>query len=613
MKKTNLSRLRFWFHFKNDLGYISCLAIIFSFFGWLVENIARAVMVGTIDNRFHILPFIPVFGLISFAAYIFGNPDKLSFFGHTLFKKNTIANKVMSNILYFLVVYAMVFLGELAIGNAWEAVFGVKLWDYSSQPFHLTQYSSLYTTLGFGSGAYLLLRFGYWPFFRMLKAKVKPSSSGFFIWGYSLLLIDMLVMIIATAVSGEPPVYWSIDIKENGFPIVIAIEATIIQVFFIFLFLCLIANFKYLKPKKRVIEEKGDLTKFAILIPARNESAVIENTLKALQESSYDPEMYDIYVMVTEPDDPTIEICKKFNHVYCYTRTTTTLGKGWVLDEMIKIILKENRQYDCYMMIDADNIVDPMFLSKISDAYQLGYDIVVGNRQNKNPNSSATAGASGLTFSIINYFNGVKSAHDEPVLLTGTGYCIKTSIINAAGGWPFHSLTEDYELSEYARDNKLRTCYVNDAIFYDEQPIHLNDSIKQRTRWVLGFMNNNKVKHEKTLSGVSAFGMAITYIVFLAFNLSLAFIDVFKDQHDFSYLKILLIAFSVYYVLVFILSLVIFIFDRKMYRNITVLNAIKASLFHPVFLATYIISFFRTFKKGHEWETIPHSVNEDKK
>jgi cellulose synthase/poly-beta-1,6-N-acetylglucosamine synthase-like glycosyltransferase len=317
--------------------------------------------------------------------------------------------------------------------------------------------------------------------------------------------------------------------------------------------------------------------------------------------------------MVQEPDDPTIEICKEFSNVYCYVRETTDQGKGYVLDEIVKKILKENRVYDAYLVLDANNIVEYEYLARMNDAFLDGFDIVVGNRNIKNWNSSATSGASGLTFSIINFQNELKTRFGEMVLLTGTGFCIKASIINSLGGWPFYSLTEEYEISKYAEENKLTSCYVSDAIFYDEQPIHLKDFIKQSTRWVKGFMDNQKGLKKINLQGFFAIVAAIDFIAFVLYNLVLSIIELVTGKGHVRHIYFVIASISFYYIVVFVISLIIFLLDRKN-NDIKPITAILVSLYHPIFLATYIISFFRMFKKkGKTWEVIPHSVTDKEK
>ena len=61
------------------------------------------------------------------------------------------------------------------------------------------------------------------------------------------------------------------------------------------------------------------------------------------------------------------------------------------------------------------------------------------------------------------------------------------------GGYPFNSLTEDYELSLYAVLNNLTSTYNTKAKYFDEQPTSYSVTMKQRTRWVKGyFVSRNK-------------------------------------------------------------------------------------------------------------------------
>lgn len=57
-------------------------------------------------------------------------------------------------------------------------------------------------------------------------------------------------------------------------------------------------------------------------------------------------------------------------------------------------------------------------------------------------------------------------------------------------GWNYHTLTEDIEFSADCAYKGIKIGYVYDAVFFDEQPTKLGDSIKQRLRWCKG---NNQV------------------------------------------------------------------------------------------------------------------------
>jgi len=600
---------------KHDLCALCILAIIFSFLGFLLDNLINLIKTGIINNDSFVLPFNASYGFMAFLFYFIGSPSEPAIFGIRLIKKKNKWSVFLSHIVYFIVLYVLILGGGIAIGYFWHFTVQAEIFDYSAWPFHITKYAEMFTSLGFTLFFYLFLRFIYHPMLNILKEKHKPNELIGGVAFYIILLIDLIYgwiqIIRSDAHTGA--IYWELNLRDGSIDGFALANSILIALFYAFLILFLCANLKYFTVKKYTISKKNPETKFAIFIAARNESSVIGDTLDALTNSMYPKKKYDIYVMVEKIEDPTVEICKKYDNVYCYVRETLDQGKGYVLDEIVKRILKENRYYDAYLVLDADNIIDYEFLSRMNDAYQEGFDIVVGNRNNKNWNSSATSGASGLTFSIINFQNELKTRFGEMVLLTGTGFCIKASIINSLGGWPFHSLTEDYEISKYAEENKLSSCYVSDAIFYDEQPIHLKDSIKQRTRWVKGFMDNQKGRKKQNLSGVAAFGLAICFIVFIVYNIVLGIINLVMGSGDKTSIYFAIGAFIAYYVAVFVISMIVFFLDRKN-NDIKPSRIILVSLYHPFFLATYIISFFRIFKKkGKTWEVIPHSVSMNKK
>ena len=96
-------------------------------------------------------------------------------------------------------------------------------------------------------------------------------------------------------------------------------------------------------------------------------------------------------------------------------------------------------------------------------------------------------------FSLMNTIvNKEKVRNNRSILLSGTGFYISGEIIEKLGGFPFNTLTEDYELSLYISANNISSTYNENAIYYDEQPVNMDVSIKQRTRWVKGFFESRK-------------------------------------------------------------------------------------------------------------------------
>lgn len=197
-----------------EFVYLYLMGIAFALLGWLVENCARLFYAGILDSRFHLLPFISPYAMIPFAFHIMlGHPDRLTVFGKKVFREETAKTKLLSNVISFLTICTTVFLGELIVGNAWELLFGVKLWDYSAQIFHVTQYAGLTSTLGFGIGAYLIFRFIYAPALRFIRNKVRYKTALIVCSTLGVLIVlDTLFMGVQIAVFGKPPVYWSVKL-----------------------------------------------------------------------------------------------------------------------------------------------------------------------------------------------------------------------------------------------------------------------------------------------------------------------------------------------------------------------------------------------------------------
>ena len=288
--------------------------------------------------------------------------------------------------------------------------------------------------------------------------------------------------------------------------------------------------------------------------------------------------------------------------------------KGYALDDAIKEILEQKKHYDAYFIFDADNVLDKDYIKNMEEAYEDGYDIGIGYRNTKNGNDSVIAAASSLTFSMINTLgNEHKTKCNNTLTISGTGFYIKGDIVEKLSGYPFNSLTEDYELTLYATLNDLTTTYVKNAIFFDEQPVKYNITINQRTRWIKGFFEARKkyipllLKKEINKNFSSSFHqiMGVTpYILLIIGLLGILLINYFNVKNT-----IILILF-VYLIMVLITS--IMVLKENTYLNINNKMKIKVILYNPIFLTTYIICLFKAIlNKDVKWLKIEHSKSLD--
>ncbi|MBR1470493.1 MAG: putative ABC transporter permease [Lachnospiraceae bacterium] len=109
------------------------IIIISSFVGFVIEDTWLALRRGYIDNRNVNLPFLFGYGLAVMGFYLLlGLPGG------------------DGDVLYCIKAALLVSVGEILLGKTVEYTCGIRYWDYSSIPLHITRYTSVPTSLGFG-------------------------------------------------------------------------------------------------------------------------------------------------------------------------------------------------------------------------------------------------------------------------------------------------------------------------------------------------------------------------------------------------------------------------------------------------------------------------------
>ena len=200
-----------------EVAYIALLGIAIAFIGWLLENGFRLFRNGVVDSRFHILPFISPYMSLPFIFHIIiGDANHIRIF--KCFRKNTRKNVILSNIVTYLTLSFGVFALEFIIGNMWDVLFGVTLWNYTKLPLNFTKFTSPITTFGFGLFAYVILKFVMPPAMKLIRSKIKYGTAKWLslILG-SLIILDTVRMGAFIIFTGEAPHLWRWDTNTGVF------------------------------------------------------------------------------------------------------------------------------------------------------------------------------------------------------------------------------------------------------------------------------------------------------------------------------------------------------------------------------------------------------------
>ncbi|NLK12575.1 MAG: glycosyltransferase family 2 protein [Candidatus Phytoplasma sp.] len=239
--------------------------------------------------------------------------------------------------------------------------------------------------------------------------------------------------------------------------------------------------------KKKSYPETNIFKKYAVVIAARNEEAVIGKLIESINKQTYDKDKIQVFVVADNCSDNTAKIARAHGAIVYERFNEEKKRKGWALQYLFDNINKDYDilSFDGYIFFDADNLVDKNFIHEINKAFVVNKNIVVSYRNVKNFDTNFISSAYGIHFfrSVVSYHRP-RERFNLGTHVAGTGYVVSAHLIK--DGWNFHSLTEDTELTLHFSTKGVKIGFCEDAVFYDEQPIDFATAYRQRLRWTAG-------------------------------------------------------------------------------------------------------------------------------
>jgi cellulose synthase/poly-beta-1,6-N-acetylglucosamine synthase-like glycosyltransferase len=273
-------------------------------------------------------------------------------------------------------------------------------------------------------------------------------------------------------------------------------------------FACYVYQFVYIPiawlPRKKETLH-APMHRFAVLIAARNEEAVIGKLIDSIKAQSYPGRLVKIFVAADNCTDATAEAARSHGAEVYERYDMTRRGKGYALDFLLREIkLRGYSRFDGYIVLDADNVLDRDFILHMNETFSAGHDIVTCYRSSKNYGDNWISAGYALWFlRESRYLNNARARLGSSCGVSGTGFLFSQAVLDAqGGGWPFHLLTEDIEFTIDNVTRGMKVGYCPDAIAYDEQPISFRQSWAQRLRWSRGYLQVFKKYERALISGI---------------------------------------------------------------------------------------------------------------
>ncbi len=383
----------------------------------------------------------------------------------------------------------------------------------------------------------------------------------------------------------------------------------------VLLYLPKIVGFRY-GFKKPPYKRAQNKRKISVIIPARDESEIIGDLFASLKKQTYDPAFYDVNVIVKEPDDPTVELAKNFGaKVFVVDKQNC---KGDALDGYFKALTQEElRSYEAFVIVDADAVLAPDYIAELNNALEHDYDIFLTRKFAKNylgekKDRSVFSNCSTLTWPMIDDLGNLyRMQKDIPLNLCGQGMMLKRRVIEEIGGWPYRTLTEDYELKLDSLLRGFKSMFYPYAIIYTEEALGHKENYTRRVRWLTGYSQCDKkykseIKRQAKERGKLTNGereyffgitplliFAVTTIVTMLAGAALAVYYVLHRDLNWFYASWLLVfmPFWVMYTLLFIFGVLALSSDPDTFRVLSGGEKLCMLLFNPFYLLEYIPLF----------------------
>lgn len=242
--------------------------------------------------------------------------------------------------------------------------------------------------------------------------------------------------------------------------------------------------FFWLKAKHYPVANKKH--RIGVVIPARNESEVIADSIKCILSSDYPSDKFDVYVVADNCTDNTAAIARAAGATV-YERTDTDPNHhkaGYALKFLFEQLAKDHPdEYDMFIKFDADNLMAKDYLSRMNDAFAAGVKCARGYSNSKNLDQNFIAGISGIWYMRdCRFASRVRSALGTGTMLGGAGMMFDAAIIKKHG-WDCLSGSDDTEFTmKRLNIDRIKTMYVEDAMVFEDQPSTIKDTFKRYKR-----------------------------------------------------------------------------------------------------------------------------------
>ncbi len=235
------------------------------------------------------------------------------------------------------------------------------------------------------------------------------------------------------------------------------------------------------------------LPRVAVLIPAKNESAVLPQLLQSLTQLHYPTSHLELWAIDDDSSDTTPDILreaqKRIPHLRVYHRQPGRGGgKSGALNEVLPLT-----QAEIILVCDADSVVPPDFLTRTLPLFaqtQRASRRAVGAVQVRkavsNPNINFWTRGQVAEMASDSYLQQQRVAVRGIGELRGNGQLVRRDVLEKCGGWNESTLTDDLDLTFKLHLAGVDIAFLTEPAIAEEGVTSWKSLWHQRCRWAEG-------------------------------------------------------------------------------------------------------------------------------
>ena len=252
-----------------------------------------------------------------------------------------------------------------------------------------------------------------------------------------------------------------------------------------------------------------ELPVYSVLVPVFKEMSVLKQLLQALSHLNYPAAKLDIKIIVEEFDTTMRRAIQEYDLPSHMEVIVVPRGSPQTKPRALNYALQFCRG-SLLTIYDAEDVPEPNQLSKAALKFSQSSEKLACLQAQLtfyNPNENwLTRQFSAEYASLFGLILPALAALKLPLLLGGTSNHFRIHILREIGGWDPYNVTEDADLGLRLARLGFRTGVV-DSLTYEEANTQFLNWLRQRARWLKGFMQTWLVHMRNPLRTTAELGV----------------------------------------------------------------------------------------------------------